>query len=775
MIMNIEEINNGIKQIGKISIDIKGYYDNHEKLVEGLNNVPVSELDKCLEYYSKKSGLIIDLRKELIETLKREGKITTDTLSELLNKHRKGKETQFRSYKNWFSIFYPPITFFGHNPIREFINSFIEQLVSDLKLKEEVKSTFIDFQGARQQGADRLWLAIYNKKQQSQSHGLQLFVEFFNGNVIYGVYRHSNQSYLKPPVEINYNDFDYNNVLSYFSRETDIIRNDIPQKQGFLQETTDENMNFSSSFSNQLIAFLEQAKSDNLKTKHFSTQYKETAVKVGFGQGVTARVPWISFLKEPNTTSNGIYPVYLFYKELNLLILAYGISETNVPNSSWNIQDPKTISEYFQDNNLGKPDRYGSSYIYKVYNVENLPAFEVLDDDLNRLIEIYLNNTMQIEAEKKESVLFDKLSFIDCLENAGLQFNPKLVTRFISSLLTKPFVILSGLSGSGKTKLAQAFAQWICHDDSQYCIVPVGADWTNREPLLGYPNALNQDDYCKPDNGALNVIIQSNKHSDLPYFLILDEMNLSHVERYFADFLSVMESKSQISLFNEGTVNNGVPAKLLLPSNLFIIGTVNVDETTYMFSPKVLDRANAIEFRVTKNEIETFFANQKEVNMDRLKAQGATMAQSFLEMAEKRDFEEQDLTVIHKILVSFFEQLKKTGAEFGYRSASEIIRLINQLTVIDADLQTDEKLDIAIMQKLLPKLHGSRRKLCPVLITLGRLCVNTSKIENIEKDVFTVADFDYETDGVLFPISLEKITRMYKGAIENGFASYAEA
>lgn len=357
----------------------------------------------------------------------------------------------------------------------------------------------------------------------------------------------------------------------------------------------------------------------------------------------------------------------------------------------------------------------------------------------------------------------------------GLQFSDQILYRFISSLTTKPFVILSGLSGSGKTKLAQAFTHWICQDISQYCIVPVGADWTNREPLLGYPNALKPDEYIKPDNGALDVIIEANKNPELPYFLILDEMNLSHVERYFADFLSVMESKGKISLFAEGAINNGVPAKLALPSNLFIIGTVNVDETTYMFSPKVLDRANAIEFRVTKDEIEFFFTNRKDVDMDKLKSRGASMAHSFLKMAEEKDFGVQDLTGTHITLVNFFEQLKKTGAEFGYRSATEIIRLINQLTVIDADLTPEVKLDIAIMQKLLPKLHGSRRKLCPVLITIGSFCVDKTKLVNIEKDVFSKENFDFGSDGVLYPISLEKINRMYKGAIDNGFASYAEA
>lgn len=528
-------------------------------------------------------------------------------------------------------------------------------------------------------------------------------------------------------------------------------------------------------YSDQLNDFIKQAKTNSLKTKHYLNEYKGTTVKVSFGQGANARVPWISFLKPPNTTSNGIYPVYLFYKDLNKLILAYGISETNIPSENWGIDNPKTISEYFDENDLGKPDRYGTSYLYKVYDVNEFPNVETINNDLNQLIEFYLNIKVQKKVEAKELHMFNRNEFIGSLNNSGLLFDSKLITRFISSLITKPFVILSGLSGSGKTKLAQAFVQWICQEDSQYSIVPVGADWTNREPLLGYPNALKPEEYIKPDNGALDVIIQASKHPELPYFLILDEMNLSHVERYFADFLSVMESKSEISLFAEQTVNNGVPSKLALPSNLFIIGTVNIDETTYMFSPKVLDRANAIEFKVTKNEIENFFVSQKDIDMDKLKTQGASMAQSFLKMAEKREFKKQDLTTVHKTLVNFFDQLKKIGAEFGYRSASEIIRLINQLTIIDADLDVDEKLDIAIIQKLLPKLHGSRRKLCPVLITLGGFCVDKTKIENIEKNIFGKEDFDFNTDGVIYPLSLEKITRMYKGAIDNGFASYAEA
>ena len=399
---------------------------------------------------------------------------------------------------------------------------------------------------------------------------------------------------------------------------------------------------------------------------------------------------------------------------------------------------------------------------YRKYNNTNIPYFE----------DIFSKKRLD-EISKQLIEKFSLESIISSFKKSGLVYNKLVLCSFVASLLSKPFVILTGLSGSGKTKLAQAFVQWICLDESQYCIIPVGADWTNREPLLGYPNALKPEEYVKPDNGALDLIIQALNQPKLPHFLILDEMNLSHVERYFADFLSAMESKEEISLYAEGTVENGIPSKLKLPSNLFIIGTVNIDETTNMFSPKVLDRANTIEFRVTQSEMENFLKNIKEVDMSILVGEGAGMGQSFLDMAGNRSFTTEDIDEINSTLVKFFGELRKTGAEFGYRSATEILRLIHQLTLLDDSMKTNQKIDIAIIQKLLPKLHGSRRKLCPVLETLGSFCIKGDV--KIIVDVFEKVEYDFNSSNVLYPLSLEKIARMYRGAIDNGFASFAEA
>lgn len=533
------------------------------------------------------------------------------------------------------------------------------------------------------------------------------------------------------------------------------------------------------SYYNELKKFLDQAKTEILKTKHFQSSYLDTNVSVSFGQGNPARIPWISFLLKPNVTSKGIYPVYLYYKQEKLLILAFGVSEKYESPIQWRLNNKMSIQEYFAEQELGKPIRYGSSYIFKVYDVEDLPEKKILDRDLSQIIKVYLSTMKETKISGPGFSGNLKTSFLENINSSGLIFNDQIITRFLSSLITKPFVILTGLSGSGKTKLAQAFVQWICADKDQYRIIPVGADWTNREPLLGFPDALNPDNYVLPESGALQIILEAAKegNENKPYFLILDEMNLSQVERYFADFLSGMESGEEIPLHSakkELTSSTNKDLKIPrsiagLPKNLFIIGTVNIDETTYMFSPKVLDRANTIEFRVRKDDLHNFFKNGAlGINLNIIEAKGQEMASDFLVLSKKTELKEtkEEITAT---LLQFFNELKVNGAEFGYRSAYEILLLIQQLGIIDTNMTEDEKLDIAIMQKLLPKLHGRRRKIIPVLEKLGQLCLlDGTKFEEILKQ-----EEDYSK--ARFPLSLEKAVRMHKRAIENGYTSFAEA
>lgn len=401
--------------------------------------------------------------------------------------------------------------------------------------------------------------------------------------------------------------------------------------------------------------------------------------------------------------------------------------------------------------------------------------FLITNEEANRLNElIRLNEDISLPQQDLRMLVNQ---FFSNLQEINFILEKNLISRFFALLCTKPFVILTGLSGSGKTKLALSFMEWLCEGEKQKCIVPVGSDWTNREPLLGYPNALRKGDYIT-SNGVLELLNEAIENPNKPYFLLLDEMNLSHVERYFADFLSAMETEKPIPLHSEGDEWNDcdIPSSIRIPKNLFIIGTVNIDETTYMFSPKVLDRAGVIEFKVTKEEMEEFLKNPNKPDLSLLIARGKNFAGGFVKLA-KSEINLKNISEMNNYFLKFFDELKKNGAEFGYRTASDIYRFVGimqMLTPADDPMNIDQITDAAIIQKLLPKLHGSRKKLEPILRTLTGFCLVNEKQneENIEK---ILKDGNFHVDDARFPVSLEKIIRMHKRIIQDGFTSFAEA
>lgn len=549
------------------------------------------------------------------------------------------------------------------------------------------------------------------------------------------------------------------------------------EENGFIIEKKNKYSNIS--YFEEVKRFIAQAATTNLKTSHFSKSYLGLTIKVSFGQGNQAIVPWISFLGNGQKTSNGIYPVFLYYKEIQKLILAYGVSATNPAALRWDVDAP-SLSDYFKSNNFGEARPYPNSYVYSVYDIKELDEVTI-NNDLNEIIQIYMQKLVSQTGPNTNATSLDYFrytSFKKATDSSNYKLDEKLALRFITSLLTKPFVILTGLSGSGKTKLAQAFAKWICADTNQYRIIPVGADWTNREPLLGYPNALENELYIMPDNGALQLVIDAAKpgNENKPYFLILNEMNLSHIERYFADFLSAMESHETIPLHNGSPDWKGVPSFVKLPQNLFIIGTVNIDETTYMFSPKVLDRASVIEFRVSEKEMEEYLDSNHYLNIDILTGLGSNQAADFVNLALDRSIQPVDVKELNMSLLYFFTELKKTGAEFGYRSASEILRFVAVANKIDSDWKMDDIIDAAIMQKLLPKVHGSRKKLESTLLKIGEFCLTDKLPSDIKIETLLNPKEDFIINqSIKYLLSFEKISRMYRNLLNNGFTSYAEA
>jgi hypothetical protein len=406
--------------------------------------------------------------------------------------------------------------------------------------------------------------------------------------------------------------------------------------------------------------------------------------------------------------------------------------------------------------------------------------------------------TKERETDVRLETLTDEMAA--AFQLAGLYYDQELLVCYVAALLAKRFVILTGLSGSGKTKLAQAFAHWIA-GPGHYEIVAVGANWTSNEHILGYADALDPTRYVRTD--ALNLIVSARETPDMPHFLILDEMNLSHVEQYFADLLSSIESGAPVRLHNAVDEKGnsidiqGIEASLGLPPNLFIIGTVNVDETTYMFSPKVLDRSNVIEFRVSRDDIEVYFNDSGSVDLERLTGSGVEYARVFLEASEESpDLDDDMKDRIKEEFMLMFDLLEEYGAEFGFRTVNEVIRFICFYLRLSNSAQSGwnpNAVDAQIMQKILPKLHGSRRQLEPLLSALAALCYFDHQWDDAKKvlanredllaksrewaDPFNnlALDLRYDRNNAYYPRSYHKIQRMLRMLVANGFASYAEA
>lgn len=372
-------------------------------------------------------------------------------------------------------------------------------------------------------------------------------------------------------------------------------------------------------------------------------------------------------------------------------------------------------------------------------------------------------------------------SFLEALQESHLRFEPAFVRTFVACLATKPFAILTGLSGSGKTQLALQFGRWL--GPKRVLLVPVRPDWTGSDALFGYEDALKEP--AKDGRRAWHVpvalefMLRAASDPDWPYLLILDEMNLAHVERYFADVLSGMESGEPClpNLAEEDghwRLLPGQPEYIPVPKNLFIVGTVNVDETTYMFSPKVLDRGNTIEFRVRTEDLADDL--RKPVPCE---PGPAALVRGFLALAQDADWHvehphpekdrlSQELRRLHGLLLQW-------GFEFGHRVFTESLRFAAMLAAA-GEPDVNAALDAIVMQKVLPRLHGNRRRLEPVLAALGAFAFypDTVQAGDTATRSFNLLN-PPGTDGApRLPRSFAKLQRMMANLQANQFTSFAE-
>ena len=400
--------------------------------------------------------------------------------------------------------------------------------------------------------------------------------------------------------------------------------------------------------------------------------------------------------------------------------------------------------------------------LFNAYNVPNAAAtFKKIEADTYEV---------SIKGGEKEMTIKEKVAAIKSYIAArGFNYEGDLIENFYLSLKSKPFVILAGTSGTGKTRLVKLFAESI---GAQMKLVPVRPDWSDSSDLFGHTDLSND---FHP-GAIIDFIKQAEWNKDTPHFICLDEMNLARVEYYLSDILSIIETRDRKAngrietdplldeTYFKRTEDQKKYGRVYLPENLYIIGTVNMDETTFPFSKKVLDRANTIEFS---------FVNL----MSRPTAGGTEAAQKLDNSFLKTDYlylsECDDEDLIDGVCFNLEELnqiLLKANLHVGYRVRDEIsFYMMNNKK---ADLLTEETaFDHEIMQKILPRIQGSSAAIKDVLSELFIKCAGDySGFAGAAAYEQMVSFLDSKS--CKYPNSAKKIAFMMRRYEEDGFTSY---
>lgn len=375
--------------------------------------------------------------------------------------------------------------------------------------------------------------------------------------------------------------------------------------------------------------------------------------------------------------------------------------------------------------------------------------------------------------------------------------------KYLSALRTKPFMLLAGISGTGKSrivrKLAQAsvteelqklydpksaekgFDRWELHKPANFELVQVKPNWHNSLDVVGYKSNIGGPHY--EFTPFVEFIARAWKHQNIPFFLCLDEMNLAPVEQYFAEFLSAIESRSIengeyetdpiIKPFVEfddmvctqmidhligkvdasKVVPGSIEAKLVerfktkgltLPKNLLVLGTVNMDETTFSFSRKVLDRAMSIVMNDV--DYDKFFTGETENDM----AEFDDATKKLLIDRPIRGLEAEDngAEQVEQYLTAINEVLNDTPFKLGYRAANEALLYVSAAHQFDTSIDVNTALDEFTLMKILSRIEGDKRSIGNLLDDLQRV-INDS-----------------------YPASNKKLVQMAKTLQSKQFVSY---
>lgn len=477
-------------------------------------------------------------------------------------------------------------------------------------------------------------------------------------------------------------------------------------------------------------------------------------VKGSVGAGRATKTPWIAILDKDitTTTREGVYIVFLFSSDCKnvYITLNQGTTQPNQFGPRLGIREvtrkAQDIRALLNINNPllqidGKADIYDDKYkagaiYYTLWDAND-------ENKCKKLIDLYLNIYKQYKTmiagptkSKTENIL------------------PKYLP-YLTALRTKPFMLLAGISGTGKSRIVREMAKacWTPEEDEygkncprNFCMVQVKPNWHDSSDLIGYVSRINGEKYVV--GPFLRFIAKAIQDPKRPYFLCLDEMNLAPVEQYFAEYLSVIESRklqdghietdpivpfevteaygSLIDqLFDSDEERKAYKTaeggkRLTIPENLFVVGTVNMDETTFSFSRKVLDRAMTIEMN--------------EVNLQGGLEAGGSAEFGYIgedlmgDAAEGKDIYANNHALCDEVITylgKVNEILEGTPFKIAYRTRNEfLLYAVNRLHFA-TDSELWQTLDEMTSMKILSRIEGDNERCERVLREMKQLLTET--------------------------------------------------
>lgn len=354
----------------------------------------------------------------------------------------------------------------------------------------------------------------------------------------------------------------------------------------------------------------------------------------------------------------------------------------------------------------------------------------------------------------------------------NLTLNDNDLVSFYLSLKTSTLTVLAGLSGTGKSKIITAFADALgVLGTNQFKMISVRPSWQDDSDLLGYADTMHNV-YRPSDSGLVEMLVDAAADPNHMYIVVLDEMNLARIEHYFSQFISVLErnnSEREIRLYNSNIVHlfnsDRYPSTIKIGSNIRFVGTVNIDESTFSFSDKLMDRANIIELQMVPFNKRN---NPAEVIDDGLPKDGkkefeeyqaflATSMNTIATNKEKNGLTKNELDFFWKLDELFLNDIPDGG--FGWRTLNSVEGFLASISE-KMDFNRQDALDYQVAQRILPKLRGTSDTFN------GLLEMNDSKLEGKLLDLL-----DEESSLSDFVLSRAVLLKKAKELQVTGFVS----